>query len=168
MIRIGILGLLLGALLGLLVAAGFFVLLAWQAVSPIQEQLTTPSADMALFISERSLSRLIAADLQRPLVLNFEPGGQVEVTTPADIAGLEPVVDLGLSLELRGPAVVSQLQWAKIGFLKIPAGWLPDDLVELGAVPGRTITRQLPPEFILVGLATSTDGLTVQLDWKGP
>jgi hypothetical protein len=85
---------------------------------------------------------------------------------PVEVSGLKPVVQLGLTLQSQGMTVVSRLHWLKFGFLKIPAGWLPSRLVDMGHLLGETITRQLPPDFTLVGLTTSTDGLTFQLNYQ--
>lgn len=165
--RTGVWGILLGSVIGLLIAVLLLFLVAQQAASPLIEPATLPNADMTFFLSERSLSRLASDELQRPVLLDIEPNGQIEITTQAPIGRLEPVVRLGLSLEMQGTTVVSQLHWAKIGFLTIPASWLPQNLVELGTLPGEAISRQIPPEFTLVGLTTMADGLNFQLNWNG-
>jgi hypothetical protein len=167
MIRIGIFGLILGSLLGLLLALIFFVLLARQTTSPNVIKPAAHPPDVTLFLSERSLGRLASEELKRPVALDFEPGGQVEVTTRVEMGGLEPVVHLGLSLEMRRTNLLSQLRWLKIGFLKISANWLPQELVELGTMPGETIARQMPPEFALTGLETTPEGINLQLNWLG-
>jgi hypothetical protein len=53
-----------------------------------------------------------------------------------------------------------------LGFLKIPAGWLPAELVALGELPGEIISQQIPPEFTLTGLATTSDGITFYVTWN--
>jgi hypothetical protein len=166
--RTGVFGILLGSALGLLIAVILLFLVAQQAASPIVEPSILPNADITFFLSERSLSRLASDELQRPVLVDIEPNGQVEITTPAPIGRLEPVVRLGLSLEMRETAVVSQLHWVRVGFLTIPASWLPQNLVELGMRPGNAISRQIPPDFTLVGLTTMADGLNFQLNWNGP
>lgn len=164
--QIGCFGLILGGLLGLLVAVIITLLIAAQAVSPLLAEPVTAPAEVSLFLSEQAVSRLAAQALAQPALVDFEPGGQLTVTMPVEIGGLKPVVQLGLTLENQGAAVVSQLHWLKIGFLKIPAGWLPPELVELGDLLGQAINRQIPPNFILVSLTTSADGLTFHLNYR--
>lgn len=164
--QLGCFGLILGGLLGLLLAVIFLLLLAAWADSPLLAQPVTAPAEVSLFLSEQTVSRLAAQTLEQPVLVDFEPGGRVAVTMPVEIGGLKPVVQLGLTLESRGAAVVSQLHWLKIGFLKIPAGGLPPELADLGARIGQAITRQLPPGFSLVGLTTTADGLTFHLNYR--
>jgi hypothetical protein len=90
------------------------------------------------------------------------------VTTRVPVGSLEPAVRLGLVLDRQESQVVSQLLWAQLAFIKIPVAWLPQDVSALGRLPGETLTRQLPPQFTLVGLSTGENGLTVQLNWLGP
>ncbi len=165
--RIGIFALILGSLLGLLLALILFILLAWQTASPIVAQPAAQPPDITLFMSERSLGRLVSEKLARPVGLDFKAGGQVEVITPVEIGGLEPVIHLGLSLEMQGTDLVSRLRWLKIGFIKISAAWLPQELVELGTVPGESIAQQMPPEFTLAGLETMPEGIELRLNWLG-
>jgi hypothetical protein len=54
-----------------------------------------------------------------------------------------------------------------MGFLKFPAGWLPQSIIDMGALPGEIITQQVPPGFELVGLATTPEGVEFQLNWVG-
>jgi hypothetical protein len=89
------------------------------------------------------------------------------LTTAVNIAGLEPVADVGLSLQRQGNNVTSQLHWLQVGFLSLPARWLPQEIIELGTQAGLQITAQLPPQFRLVGLTTTTDGINLQLDLVG-
>jgi hypothetical protein len=163
--RLGCFGLILGGMLGLLVAVIVLLLVSAGADSPILAEPVMPPTDVSLFLSERTLSRIATEELQEPVWVDFEPGGQLELTTPVEIGGFKPVVRLGLTLESLGPEVVSQLHWLKLGFLKISANWLPPELVELGALLGETITEQIPPEFTLIGLATTADGLNFHLNW---
>ncbi len=165
--RIGIFALILGSLLGLLLALILFILLAWQTAPPIVTQPATRPPDVTLFMSERSLDRLLSEKLERPVGLDFKAGGQVEVITPVEIGGLEPVIHLGLSLEMQGTNLTSRLRWLKIGFIRISAVWLPQELVELGTMPGETIARQMPPEFALAGLETMPEGIEIRLNWLG-
>jgi len=160
----GCFGLILGSLLGLMAAVILLILLTGQAASPTLAQPVLPPADVTLFFSEQTVSRLVSEAAPEPAVIDFEPSGWVAVTMPVDLGGLKPVVRLGLTLESQGNQLVSQLHWLGLGFLKIPAGWLPQDLVELGSMPGEAISRELPPGFKLVGLTTSADGLTFHLN----
>ena len=164
--RMGCLGLILGSLLGLLAAVTFFLLTSASATSPILAQPVTPPTDVSLFLSEQTLSRFASETLLEPVRLDFEPGGQLQVTAPVELGGLKPVVQVGLTLESQGPAVVSQLHWARVGFFRVPAKWLPPAVVELGPQLGQTITQQIPADFSLVSLTTSSDGLTFHLNYR--
>jgi hypothetical protein len=166
MSRGGCLGFAVGSLVGLLLLS----LLMWlirptlpiMAISP-----ETLAPDMTLFLSERSASRFATQTLQEPTSVNFEPGGQAIVTTRVNVGGLEPVVDMGLSLQRQGPEVVSQLHWLQLGWVRIPARWLPPEITALGAKPGQALTQHLPPQFALVGLTTTSEGINLQLNWLG-
>jgi hypothetical protein len=165
----GCFGLLLGSMLGALLVLFFFLLLARQASTSPKTQPAAAAADTTVFVSERTLNRLASESLRRPLVLDFKLGGYVEVTTQlTEVEGLEPVVHVGLVFERQEATIVSQLRWLRIGFIRIPAAWLPQNIVAAGAIPGEAITQQIPPEFILVGLATTPDGINLQLTWTGP
>lgn len=163
MSRWGCIGLLAGSLLGVLL----LILLAFliRPMTPlVTDQPAVLSPDLTLFLSEQSVSRFAAQALGRPAAINFEPGGQMILTTSIKIAGLEPVADVGLSLQRQGNTVTSQLHWLQVGFLSLPARWLPQEIIELGTQAGPQITAQLPPQFMLVGLTTTTDGINLQLD----
>ncbi|NJN97741.1 MAG: hypothetical protein HC875_28510 [Anaerolineales bacterium] len=164
--RWGCTGLLAGAIIGVLLLIGLI-----QSIQPdipaVAVQPVVAAPDLTLFLSEESVSRSASQALTQPVAINFEPGGQVILTSPVSVAGLEPVVDLGLSLEQQGNQVVSRLHWAQLGWLRLPARWLPPELVELGAVPGQQFTRQLSPQFNLISLTTTADGITLQVDWVG-
>lgn len=164
--RWGCTGLLVGTIIGVLLLIGLI-----QSIQPdipaVAVQPVVAAPDLTVFLSEESASRFAAKALAQPAAINFEPGGQVILTTPVSVAGLQPVVDLGLSLEQQGNQVISRLHWAQLGWLRLPARWLPPELVELGAVPGQQFTRQLPPQFNLISLSTTTDGITLQVDWVG-
>ena len=162
--RLGCGGLVLGSLLGLLLAVILLLLLAGRAASPILAEPVLPPTDVSLFLSERTLSRVATQTLAEPVQLDFRPGGQVEVTMPVKMGWVRPVVRLGLTLESRGPEVVSQLHWLKVGFLIIPARWLPPELLELAPLLGDKITGEVPPEFTLVGLTTTATGLNFHLN----
>ncbi len=163
--RGGCFGLVLGGLAGLLVAM-LLLVATRQAASPVVEpSLPSAPADVTLFLSGPSLSRFASASRKSPTLVEFAPGGQMEITTQIDMGGVRPVVSSGFSLEVQAAGVVSRLEWVKLGFIKFPAGWLPQEIVQLGATPGEVITRQLPPEFKLMGLTTTPDGIQFQLNW---
>lgn len=160
-------GLLIGGLIGLLLLSG----LVWwiRPVTPaVPPQPQPPTSDISLFFSERTASRLASHILAEPTVIEFEPEGRLLVTTRVPIGGLKPLVNLGLTLEQQGSAIVTQLHWLQLGWIRIPARWLPPDLAALGAAPGQAITRQLPAPANLVGLTTSSEGITLRLNWVGP
>jgi hypothetical protein len=162
----GCFGLALGSLIGLLILV--FILLLSRPVTPVPAPPPPIiPADVTLFVSEQTVSRLASQTLQRPTVVDFESNGQMLVTTRTRLGGVEPVMQAGLLLELQGTEVVSELYWARLGFLTIPANWLPPEQVEAAALVGQTINNQIPPDFSLVGLATSADGVTFQLKWVG-
>ncbi len=166
MSRGGCLGFMVGSLVGLLLLS----LLTW-LIRPILSSVAVPpealAPDVTLFLSERSASRFATQALQEPTVVNFEPGGQAIVTTRINIGGLEPVVDLGLSLQRQGTEVVSQLHWLQLGWVRIPVRWLPPEIAALGAKPGQALTQHMPPQFALVGLTTTSEGVNLQLNWLG-
>ncbi|MBI1880581.1 MAG: hypothetical protein HYR94_20580 [Chloroflexi bacterium] len=166
MSRWGCLGLLVGSLLGVLLLI-LLVAMIRPVTPPVALQPVAVVPDLTLFLSERSASRFASQALGQPAGINFEPGGQMIVTTSVNIAGFEPVADLGLSLARQGDTVVSQLHWLQIGFLRLPARWLPQEVVELGRRPGEQFTSQLSPQFTLVGLTTTTDGINLQLNMTG-
>jgi len=66
------------------------------------------------------------------------------VTTPFEVIGLKLTVRLGLTLTLRDGQAISRLDWAKIGFLTLPAAWLPAESSKWGRPPGEIITQQIP------------------------
>ncbi|MBE7470792.1 MAG: hypothetical protein DPW09_15375 [Anaerolineae bacterium] len=166
MSRWGCIGLLVGSIIGVLLLMGLIRSIQ-PAIPAVAVQPAVAAPDLTLFLSEESVSRSAAQALAQPAVINFEPGGQVILTTPISIAGWEPVIDLGLSLEQQGNQVVSRLHWAQLGWLRLPARWLPPELVELGTQPGQQLSRQIPPQFNLISLTTAADGITLQVDWVG-
>jgi hypothetical protein len=137
------------------------------APAPVIIQTPTIPPDITVFISERSLSRLASETLQRPAVVDFDSNGEMIVTTRLDLGWLRPVVNFNLSLGMQSSQVVSELHRVNVGFLTIPARWLPDVLAQGSAMVGQIIQNQTPPNFVLVGLITSPEGVTFQLKWVG-
>jgi hypothetical protein len=165
--RWGCFGLILGSLIGLLLAILFFVWARQVALPTFVQPVTLADPEVTLFLSERSLSRFASDALKSPTLVDLEPGGQMGITTRIRLWRLYPVVRLGLSLRMRGTEVVSQLHWARLGFLKIPASWLPRRIIEIGAMPGEMVTQQVPSEFEVAGLDTTPEGIEFQLKWVG-
>ncbi len=166
MSRWGCIGFTLGSLAGLLLIS----LLIWLIRPEIPAAAVVPepiTSDVTLFLSERSAGRFASQTLQEATTVNFEPGGRVIITTRVNLAGLAPLVDLGLSLQTQGTQVVSQLHWLQLGWVRIPARWLPPEFATLGAKPGQALTQHLPPQFSLVGLTTTSQGINLQLQWRG-
>lgn len=164
--RWGCFGLILGSALGLLVVV-LLLLLLRPAPPASAVQPAAPLADVEVFLSERTLSRFASTAMASPTVIEVEPEGQLSATTRVKAAGFEPVVELRLGLSLQGSIAVSRLLWVQLSFIRVPASWLPPEIVELGALPGQTITQQLPPGFSLAGLTTTSEGITLQLNWTG-
>jgi hypothetical protein len=160
------LGLGLGGLVGLLLVFSLLSLIR-PVIPPAVVQTNPITPDVTIFVSEQSLSRFASAALKSPVVIDFEPEGQMRVTARTQMAGFEPVVQMGLLLELQGTEVTSRLYWVQLGFLALPASWLPPEVGETAALVGQTINAQMPPEFTLVGLATDSQGITFQLKWVG-
>ena len=159
--RWGCFGGLLGALMGLLLVIVF--LLVIRPAEIVTGSATTPgSADITMFVSERTLSRIAAAEARRPIVLDFNSGGQLLVTTTTDLFGTQPVVEAVLSLQMQGQEVVTELHWVELGFLRVPPEWLPPEILTATADLGQTIKQQVPPDFELVGLTTTSAGLNLQ------
>jgi hypothetical protein len=164
--RWGCIGLLVGSLLGVLLL--LLLVFVTRPVTPVvTDQPAVVVPDLTLFLSEQSVGHLATKALGRPAAINFEPSGQMILTTSIKIAGLAPVADVGLSLQRQGNIVISQLHWLQVGFLRLPARWLPQVIVELGTQVGPQIAAQLPSQFRLVGLTTTTDGINLQLDLAG-
>ncbi|MBN1217735.1 MAG: hypothetical protein JXM69_02310 [Anaerolineae bacterium] len=167
--RWGCFGLTVGGLTGLLLVMLFLVWMRQMASAPMEPQLAPlPVADVTLSLSESSLSRFATDMLKTPTRIDLEPGGQIEITTRTSLGQWRPVVCLGMSLGMQGADVVSQLRWVQLGFLRIPARWLPQSIINAGALPGQTITQQTPAEFEVVGLQTTSDSIEFQLNWIGP
>jgi len=164
--RLGWFGFALGTLAGLLIVLLCAIALRL-APAPVFVETPTITPDITVFISERSLSRLASETLQQPAFIDFDPDGQMTVTTRLDLGRVQPVVNFKLSLGMQGSQVVSELHRVNVGFLSIPAQWLPDALREGSAMIGQIIQSQTPPDFVLVGLITSPEGVTFQLKWVG-
>lgn len=162
----GCYGLILGGLAGLL-GAILLVLLLRPVPPPARVQPPEIPPDVTLFLSERTLSRMASETLQRPTVVDFEPNGRMKIITPVEVSGLKPLITVGLVVEMQGTAVVSQLDWARVGFLSVPAQWLPQSLAEASSGVGQIIRDQTPPDFVLVGLTTDSDGIIFRLKWTG-
>ena len=165
--RWGCFGLTLGGLIGLLLAVLFFVWLRLSAVSPVIPLVLVEASDATLFLSENSLSHFATNNLERATLIDLKPNGQMQVATRVRWGSLRPVVQLGLTLEMANGTVVSRLHWVQMAFVRIPASWLPRNIEEMGAIPGETITRQVPPGFQLAGFNTTPDGLEFYLNWVG-
>ncbi len=163
----GCFGLTLGGLIGVLLAILFFVWIRHLALPVAVQPVTVAGADVNLFLSESLLSRFASESLESPTLIEFDSGGQMEVVTRVTRGRLKPVVRLGLSLEIQDTEVVSRLQWAQVGFLKFPAGWLPQSILEMGGGAGEIVTQQVPSGFELVGLAITPEGIEFQLNWVG-
>ena len=164
--RWGCLGLFLGGLAGLLLVVLLLILV--QPATPVIAVPAIPiSSDATVFLSERAVSQFVSEARQSPAAVDFEVGGQMKVTTRLETGGLKPVVELGLSLEMQGSEVVSRLHWVQMGWLKIPAHWLPPEIIETGTLPGQMITQSLPPYATLVGLTTMADGINFQVNLTG-
>ncbi|MEW5958901.1 MAG: hypothetical protein AB1801_14305 [Chloroflexota bacterium] len=166
--RLGCFSLAVGGLLGLLLAVLFLVFLGQQAAAPAVTSPPAPAADVTLFLAEDTLSRLASAARRQPVEVDFKPNSQLEVVMPIRLLGLEPLVRLGLSLQRGESGAVSQLHWARLGLLKLPVDWLPAEALAAGPLLGDTITSQIPPDFTLVGLTTTADGLNFYLNWTPP
>lgn len=162
--HVGCFGFILGGLLGLLAATSLLIWLGDQAAFPALAQPIPPPADVTLFFSEQTVGRLASTGVPEPVTVDFEPGGRLFVTLPLDLGRLKPAARLAVTLEQQGGRLVSRLSWLELGFLKIPARWLPPTLVALGSGPGEAISRELPPGFSLVGLTTTAGGLIFHLD----
>jgi hypothetical protein len=162
----GCFGLILGTLVGLLAALLLAVTARYLAVPPPAPTMAAAPADVTLFLSERSLSRLAAATLKQPAWVEGAPNGRLEITTPLEVRGLKLTVRLGLTLTLRDGQAISRLDWVKLGFITLPAAWLPAEFTRMGATPGEIITQQIPQGFTLVGLTTAAAGINFQFNWK--
>lgn len=162
-----LIGLGFGLLVGLLMAMLLVLLLTRPALPPPASPLNGFPADATIFISEESLSRIASELIGRPVEIDFEPDGQMFVTTRTSMGPFEPVVQAELLLQMEGTNVASYLRAVKLGFLAIPARWLPDDIQQTTAIIGQSIKAQTPPDFTLIGVNTTSDGLVFLLTWIG-
>jgi hypothetical protein len=162
----GYFGFTIGALIGALLVV-LFLLAMRPPAGPTASPPNTISPDVTVFLSEQSLSRMASETLNTPTAIDFDPNGQMRIITRTNLEGLEPVVQTGLLLELQGTELVSRLQWVRLGFLTIPADWLPPEALETTAIIGQTIEDQIPPDFSLVGVSTDQAGVNFQLKWIG-
>jgi hypothetical protein len=162
----GCFGLILGGLVGLLAALLVAVAARDVAAPAPPPAVAAVPADITLFLSERSLSRLAANALNHPALVESAPEGRLEVTTPFEARGLKFTVRLGLTLTVRDGQAISRLDWVKLGFITLPAAWLPAAVTQLGTTPGEIITQQIPQGFSLVGLTTTAAGINFQFKWK--
>ena len=156
-----------GGGLGFLFLA-IFVLLTRPVPATTAPQSATIPPDVTVLVSERVLSQLASNSLQRPATVEFSADGEMRITAPFSIMEYEPVVTVVLSLGMEGTSVVSELQWVKLGSLYIPATLLPEQVQASGAELGKTIQRETPPDFALVGLDTLPNALEIKLKWVGP
>ena len=124
--------------------------------------------DANLFLSENSVSYFATEAFKDDVLVDLHPNGQMQITTRAPWGRLRSVIHLGLTLEMREQVVTSRLHWAQMGFIKFPAGWLPQSVHDLAALPGEAITQQVPAGFHLAGLNTTEDGIEFYLKWVGP
>ncbi len=160
-------GLLFGLSIGLLMAMVLLLLLTRPAPPPLASPPNGFPADATIFVSEESLSRIASQVIGQPVKVDFEPNGRVFVSTRTGIGPFEPVVKVELLLQMEGTNVASYLRAVKVGFLTIPARWLPDDIQQTTAIIGESIKAQTPPDFTLVGVNTTSDGLVFLLTWVG-
>lgn len=162
--RSGCLWAMVGAVVGFLI-----LLLALRLIQTTTPPAVEPPAavapDVTVFLSEQSLSRMASDRLGQPTVLDFDVNGQMRVTTRTPFRGLEPVVQTVMSIGMQGSEIVSQLHGVEIGFLTIPATWLPEEMQSATTLIGETIKTQTPPDFTITGLTTTPDGVTIQLKW---
>jgi hypothetical protein len=164
----GCFGLTIGGLLGLLLAVIFFVWVRQMAVWPEISPMLVEQPDATVFLSENGVSYFATEALKDDVLVDMQPNGQMQITIRAPWRRLRPVIHLGLTLQMQDRVAVSQLHWAQMGFIKIPASWLPQSVHDLAALPGEAITRQVPVGFHLMGFNTTQDGLEFYLNWVGP
>lgn len=165
--RWGCLGLLIGGLSGL----GLVVILLWTIqpapLSPSRPPAGLP-ADVSVFLSEHSLSRIASQRAGRPVELDFAPGGQMQISTQVELNRFQPVLQADLLLEMQGTEIVSPLRAVRMNFLTIPADWLPSRVATTTAFIGQAMQQQTPPGFVVVGLETTANGISFDLKWIGP
>jgi hypothetical protein len=166
MSRWGCAGIMIGSGAGFLLLA-LLILLSHPTPSSTPPQTATIAPDVTLFTSARVLSRLAEDALQRPAFIEFTTSGDMRVTTTAPVGPFQPVVTAQIQLDMQGANVVSNLSWVKVGFLTIPGRWLPASVQEVVAQLGQSIQNRVPPDFVLIGLTPTSEGLEFKLKWVG-
>ena len=164
--RWGCIGLTVGGIIGLLLL-GILVLITRPTPPPAVVLPPTVPPDATIFVSENMVSHLASESLAQPVLIDFEPNGQMHVSVRTQVGRFEPLVTATILLEMQGADIASDLLWIKIGFLTLPARWLPPDITTAVDIIGQTIQAQTPPDFVLVGLDTTTDGAEFRLKWVG-
>ena len=164
--RWGCIGLSVGGVMGLLLLT--VLVLITRPVPPPTVQLP-PSVppDATIFVSEDTVSRLASETLVQPVLVDCESGGQMHVSTRMQVGRFEPLVRATILLEMQGADVASDLLWVKLGFFTVPARWLPQDVATAVGIIGQTIRAQTPPDFVLVDLTTTENGIEFRLKWVG-
>ncbi len=165
--RGGCFGFFLGSVTGLLIIGLMLWLMAMPLAAPTVTETPAIPPDVTVFVSAQSLSRLASTAQKRPVVIEFDSAGQMQVSARTQLAGYTPVIHVGIGLQMQGANVVSELRWVKLGVLVIPASWLPADVRDIAATIGDTIKAQIPSGFTLVGLTTTPTGINFQLKWTG-
>lgn len=164
--RWGCIGLTFGAVTGLLLLS-ILVLITRPAPPPAPASALTVPPDATIFVSEQMVSRLATESLGQPVAVDFEPGGQMHVSLRMPVGRYPALVRATVLLEMQGTDVGSSLLWVRLGFLPIPARWLPQEVSQQVGAIGDTIRAQTPPDFVLLGLTTSADGVEFRLKWVG-
>ncbi len=160
-------GLLFGLSMGLLMAIVLLLIFTRPTTPPPASPPNGFPADATIFVSEESLGRIASEVVGQPVNVDFEPDGRMFVSTRTSIGPFEPVVKAELLLQMEGTNVASYLRGVKLGFLTIPARWLPENIQQITAVIGESLETQTPPDFTLVGINTTSDGLVFLLTWVG-
>lgn len=164
--RWGCIGLTFGTVIGLLLLS-ILVLITRPVPPPAPVSPPTVPPDATIFVSEQTVSQLATESLGQPVQVDFEPGGQMHISLRAPMRRFQPVVRATILLEMQGADVGSSLLWVQLGFLPIPARWLPQDIAQSVGMIGDTIRAQTPPDFVLLGLTTTASGIEFQLKWVG-
>lgn len=164
--RWGCLGLVAGGVVGLIIVALILIFNQPRSVSLVPP-LPAVAPDVTVFLSEQTLSRLASEEMQNEIVVDFEPDGLMIIAGRVPWRGWEPLVHVGVRLEMQGPDVASEMEWMRLGWLNLPADWLPADARQATAIIGEELKRQVPPDFTLAGLETTAEGVQVQLRWLG-
>ena len=164
--RWGCIGLFLGGIIGVLLLS--IVILITRPVPP-PTVAVPPSVppDATIFVSENMVSRLASETVAQPVLIDFEPNGQMHVSMRAQAGRFRPLIRATILLQMQGSDVTSELLWVKLGFLTLPARWLPQDISTAVGIIGQTIRAQTPPDFVLVGLDTTDNGAEFRLKWVG-